>query len=586
MNIRQTGIGLALVAAGSLAVLWITESPLGVPGEWVWSRIPVAPGEWTLLVLGWFSAAVVGGLYIGLVAVGAIRLAAGRPLRNWPLGWRRCAAGGFAWLWVVQESPARIRNTPWASRAGFSISSGTKVISSRPGTSCGTSPPISPATRTDGPGGLPAPGNASARTDALPPRRASICAPISPLCATCCCEPQPASFRDAMDVTERTERAGRRPITPTESAALWLAALITQAVAAARRRADLSCSCGGPIRGRQAGGPPRSGRWFPRWPSSCRNRTRSFPSLGRSFSGCGSKASAAAGWRLCALAGAVFWLGMFLSLAVLPIAVAAGLLTLWESVLCSPQERTAAAIPAIGPPESARPPPVGGFPSCSSGCSAASICCAVWHWNFRNHAAFYDHYTRTYWKWLLANPIELIFAVGCAADRRRRDRLPKESSRQAGGDAAMGPYWCLTATWLVLWLSGKNMGEAARLWLILMPWPVWLAAGFFAPRLRRGRRQPTAPATGRSRALRCPDGRFNRHRDARDRIRFSECAGRARRIGARKTDGQPNRLPDSGLEPRNPSLTASRPRPIRRMASAFQNPLQRAGRVCESHQQE
>jgi hypothetical protein len=34
----------------------------------------------------------------------------------------------------------------------------------------------------------------------------------------------------------------------------------------------------------------------------------------------------------------------------------------------------------------------------------------------------------------------------------------------------------------VLWLSGKNMGEAARLWLVFMPWPVWLAAGFFAPR--------------------------------------------------------------------------------------------------------
>jgi hypothetical protein len=32
----------------------------------------------------------------------------------------------------------------------------------------------------------------------------------------------------------------------------------------------------------------------------------------------------------------------------------------------------------------------------------------------------------------------------------------------------------------LLWLSGKNMGEAARLWLIIMPWPVWLAAGYFA----------------------------------------------------------------------------------------------------------
>ena len=40
MKVRQTGIGLAVVAAGSLAILWITGIPLGVPGEWVWSRIP------------------------------------------------------------------------------------------------------------------------------------------------------------------------------------------------------------------------------------------------------------------------------------------------------------------------------------------------------------------------------------------------------------------------------------------------------------------------------------------------------------------------------------------------------------------
>ena len=26
--------------------------------------------------------------------------------------------------------------------------------------------------------------------------------------------------------------------------------------------------------------------------------------------------------------------------------------------------------------------------------------------------------------------------------------------------------------WVILWLSGKNQGEAARLWLLLMPWPI------------------------------------------------------------------------------------------------------------------
>ncbi|MCA9449571.1 MAG: hypothetical protein KC931_20795, partial [Candidatus Omnitrophica bacterium] len=34
-------------------------------------------------------------------------------------------------------------------------------------------------------------------------------------------------------------------------------------------------------------------------------------------------------------------------------------------------------------------------------------------------------------------------------------------------------------TWSILWLTGKNMGEAARLWLFLTPWWIWLAAEFF-----------------------------------------------------------------------------------------------------------
>ena len=30
-------------------------------------------------------------------------------------------------------------------------------------------------------------------------------------------------------------------------------------------------------------------------------------------------------------------------------------------------------------------------------------------------------------------------------------------------------------TWSLLWLTGKNMGEAARLWIFLMPWMIWSA---------------------------------------------------------------------------------------------------------------
>ncbi|OYW19879.1 MAG: hypothetical protein B7Z55_08105, partial [Planctomycetales bacterium 12-60-4] len=35
--------------------------------------------------------------------------------------------------------------------------------------------------------------------------------------------------------------------------------------------------------------------------------------------------------------------------------------------------------------------------------------------------------------------------------------------------------WLGLVVWGLLWLSGKNSGEAARLWLLLMPGLVWLA---------------------------------------------------------------------------------------------------------------
>ncbi len=35
-------------------------------------------------------------------------------------------------------------------------------------------------------------------------------------------------------------------------------------------------------------------------------------------------------------------------------------------------------------------------------------------------------------------------------------------------------------TWGILWLSGKNSGEAARLWIVVFPWLIWLAADYFS----------------------------------------------------------------------------------------------------------
>jgi methylthioxylose transferase len=104
----------------------------------------------------------------------------------------------------------------------------------------------------------------------------------------------------------------------------------------------------------------------------------------------------------------------------------------------------------------------------------------VWAWNYRNHAGFYEAYPRTYWKWLLVNPLELTLAAGVplvvlvvASYRRAIASAPAWTAR------SLAPYWGCALVWGVLWLSGKNSGEAARLWLVITPWLVWLTAAAF-----------------------------------------------------------------------------------------------------------
>ena len=40
--------------------------------------------------------------------------------------------------------------------------------------------------------------------------------------------------------------------------------------------------------------------------------------------------------------------------------------------------------------------------------------------------------------------------------------------------------WSTAFVWGTLWLTGKNSGEAARLWIVFLPWLVWLAGPMVA----------------------------------------------------------------------------------------------------------
>jgi hypothetical protein len=97
----------------------------------------------------------------------------------------------------------------------------------------------------------------------------------------------------------------------------------------------------------------------------------------------------------------------------------------------------------------------------------------VWMQNLKNHASFYSHHARTYVPWLLDSPAELALSLG----------LPLALVSLAGlclllRERTWQTVWLLipAGVWMLLGLSGKNMGEAARLWIFLMPYAVVWAA--------------------------------------------------------------------------------------------------------------
>src|SRR5262249_21192096 len=102
----------------------------------------------------------------------------------------------------------------------------------------------------------------------------------------------------------------------------------------------------------------------------------------------------------------------------------------------------------------------------------------VWSWNLHHHARFYDEYPRTYSLWVWANLVELAIAIG----------LPVMVWLVAGLLAPRAVPRSVWATLLVLALvnlTGRNLGEVARLWMLFMP-PLLIAAGHGLHRLGGG----------------------------------------------------------------------------------------------------
>lgn len=206
--------------------------------------------------------------------------------------------------------------------------------------------------------------------------------------------------------------------------------------------------------------------------------------------------STKASWAFAALAGFILWIGLMLSLAHLPVLVllccGVGIRAIHNRLATVRHDCMMLAVMLA----------VVMFASLLFWLLTDCNILNVWRWNLTNHAGFYDQFTRTWWKWLLVNPIELTLAVGVpvaalavvgvwSSARNLWCTFRSPVAIQASTDVATAGdsehnepalHWAsvfsvsAAATFTALWLSGKNQGEAARLWCFLTPW-LLLSAG-------------------------------------------------------------------------------------------------------------
>jgi hypothetical protein len=170
---------------------------------------------------------------------------------------------------------------------------------------------------------------------------------------------------------------------------------------------------------------------------------------------------------LAALAGAGLGIGMWFTLAFLPIGLTVGLVLATSSG--QSWRGRGRLILATG----------AGFVilTLASWAVSGANPFAIWWWNVHHHARFYRAFSRTYLKWVLVNPIELAVALGLPATIWAAFGL---ASRRAPRVS-----WAALVVLALLTLSGRNLSEIARLWLPWMP-ALLVASGAGLERLDAG----------------------------------------------------------------------------------------------------
>lgn len=195
---------------------------------------------------------------------------------------------------------------------------------------------------------------------------------------------------------------------------------------------------------------------------------------------------------LAVVAGVVLWFGLFMSLAHLPVLAVFGAFAGLRFVKDRKNHHPITALFLL----------VGGTFFCATAFHIKTDCnlLEVWKQNLTNHSGFYLQFPRTYWKWLLVNPLELAFAIGLPVYgafvwgyfrvmRSAARRGPDVDANKADGGLSAALLSAVLLTWVALWLSGKNMGEAARLWCFLTPMMIPAVGGLWCRQGKSDERQ-------------------------------------------------------------------------------------------------
>lgn len=461
----------ALLIAGLLAGVKTGRLPLGIPGEWEWMRISVGPSVLWLLVSAVAVAAYGGyaalgfralgvpsrrgwretGWVVGLTASAAllqILIAMGAPdgydLMRW--GFVHCTRGATGYYDIAKEEAAA---DPWTFLADYPT-----WIRSQDALHIGTHPP-----------GLIATHAVLLNLMSRHPAAADLLLATAPSTVA-------QGFR-------QVELVKQRSFPRTDRAEMYLVSLLTL-LAAAGSVAPLY------LMARESLPPQLAWVSAAFWPlAPALNMFQPGADAAYPFFSAGALAAAAWSVRVNGAPGFLGWLGIILgivsgvvmafgmmfTLAFLPVGLIVALVvlsrrsTLWRRRLATIAWIGAGFLVVVG---------LGWL-------ITRADPLVVWRWNLHHHARFYDEYPRSYLSWVIVNPIELAVAAGiptavwcltgAVADHRY---VPRAA-------------WCALVVVSLANLTGRNMGEVARLWMLFLP-PLLTAAGVGLTRLGGGSR--------------------------------------------------------------------------------------------------